>query len=117
MLLKHFTNQWRSECLFSLLESARVTSGAKNVVAVGDLVLYKLEKTSRAFSKVAKVDQLMSSKDDVVRAAQISVVNDENTASCLIVLVYTLYRVSQKKGYPLKSSAGAACSNLNALTP
>ena len=22
-----------------------------------------------------------------------------------------------KKGYPLKSSAGAACSNLNALTP
>ena len=26
------------------------------------------------------------------------------------------YRVSQKKGYPLKSSASAACSNLNALT-
>ena len=27
------------------------------------------------------------------------------------------YRVSRKKGYPLKSSANAACSNLNALTP
>ena len=27
------------------------------------------------------------------------------------------YRVSQKKGYPLKSSASAACSNLNALSP
>ena len=27
------------------------------------------------------------------------------------------YRVSQKKGYHLKSSASAACSNLNALSP
>ena len=27
------------------------------------------------------------------------------------------YRVSQKKGYPLKSSVSAACSNLNALNP
>ena len=27
------------------------------------------------------------------------------------------YIVSQKKGYPLKSSASATCSNLNALTP
>ena len=27
------------------------------------------------------------------------------------------YSVSPKKGYPLKSSANGACSNLNALTP
>ena len=31
--------------------------------------------------------------------------------------VKCIYSVSQKNGYPLKSSASAACSNLSALTP
>ena len=36
----------------------------------------------------------------------------------LMSLVKTrLYSVCQKEGYPLKSRASAACSNLNALTP
>ena len=72
MLLKHFTTQWRSEYLTSLLESARATSGAKNVVAVGDIVLLKLDKTSQAFWKVAKVKHFISGQDGSAKVSVIS---------------------------------------------
>jgi hypothetical protein len=81
MLLKHFTTQWRSEYLTSLLESARATSGAKNVVAVGDIVLLKSDKTSRAFWKVAKVEHLISGQDGVIRSAKVSVISEGKTWS------------------------------------
>jgi hypothetical protein len=76
MLLKHFTTQWRSEYLTSLLESAQATSGAKNVVAVGDIVLLKLDKSSQAIWKVAKVEHLISCQDGVITSAKVSVISE-----------------------------------------
>ncbi len=77
-LLKRFTNQWRSEYLTSLLETARATSGAdKKIVDVGDLVILKSDQTSRAFWKVAKVEELIPSRDNVVKAAKIRVVSEK----------------------------------------
>ena len=77
-LLKHFTNQWRSEYLTSLLETARATSAGsdKKVVDVGDLIILKSDQTLRTFWKVAKVEELIPNRDNVVRAAKIHVVSE-----------------------------------------
>ena len=76
-LLKQFAKQWRSEYLTSLLETARATSGAESrVVDVGDMVILKSDQTSRSFWKVAKVEELIPGKDDVVRSARVCIIND-----------------------------------------
>ena len=61
-----------------LLETAWATSGVdKKVVDVGDLVILKSDQTSRAFWKVAQVEELIPSRDNVVRAEKICVVSEK----------------------------------------
>ena len=45
------------------------------VISVGDVVLLKTDSTSRMFWKLAKVKELIESKDVVIRAAKICVLN------------------------------------------
>ena len=81
-LLNQFTNQWRTEYLLSLRESSRASNGSdKRVIEIGDIVILKNDKSARAFWKLAKVEELIPSRDNVVRAARIRVVNNENGRS------------------------------------
>ena len=75
-LLEQFTNRWRTEYLLSLRETARVLHGHdKDTVSVGDVVVLKKESTPRMFWKLARVTELIKSKDNVIRAAKVIVVN------------------------------------------
>ena len=61
----------------SLRESSKVSSGLdQSVVKVGDIIL-KTNKLARSFWKLAKVEELIPSRDNVFRAARIRVINSE----------------------------------------
>ena len=75
-LLQQFAKRWRNEYLLSLRETARVLHGPeRQVIAIGDVVVLKNDSTSRMFWKLARVKELIESKDGVIRAAKICVVN------------------------------------------
>ncbi|CAB4030190.1 Hypothetical predicted protein, partial [Paramuricea clavata] len=84
-LLNQFAKQWRTEYLTSLRESSRskVSSDAARKLAIeeGEIVVLKNDKSSRSFWKVARVEELLPSKDGVIRAAKVRVVNQENGKS------------------------------------
>ena len=50
----------------------------KSVIGVGDNVILKNDKSLRVFSKLARVEELMKSRDNVVRSVRICVPNTEN---------------------------------------
>ena len=77
-LLKHFTNRWRKEYLLSLRETGRaIHSKSEDSIKVGDIVVLKNDSSPRVFWKLARVMELIRSKDNEIRAAKIRVVNSE----------------------------------------
>jgi hypothetical protein len=77
-LLKHFTNCWRKEYLLSLRETGRaIHSKSEDSIKVGDIVVLKNDSSPRVFWKLARVMELIRSKDNEIRAAKIRVVNSE----------------------------------------
>ena len=62
-VLKNFTDQWRKEYLLSIRESSRVQNNKSNVINVGDIVILKNENTSRMYWKLARVENLLRSKE------------------------------------------------------
>ena len=79
-VLQQFTCQWRREYLLSLRENATCKSKSKSNranISVGDIVLVKLDSTKRAFWKIARVEELLESKDGRIRAARVKVANAE----------------------------------------
>ena len=64
-LLSEFTNQWRKEYLQSLRESSRASKGSTdNVINVGEVVLLKDDKSARSLWKLAKIEELIPSRDN-----------------------------------------------------
>ena len=51
---------------------------------MGDIVILKNESTKRIFWKIAKVEELIRSEDDGVRAAKIRVLNSDNRRSIIM---------------------------------
>ena len=87
-LLDQFTKQWRSEYLTSLMESSTpkgfFNKECKRDIKIGEIVVLKKDSSSRAFWNLARVEELIPSKDGVIRAAKVRVVNQENgKSSCL----------------------------------
>ena len=77
-LLSEFTNQWRKEYLQSLRESSRASKGSTdNVINVGEVVLLKDDKSARSLWKLAKIEELIPSRDNEIRAAKVRVVNSD----------------------------------------
>ena len=77
-VLQQFTCQWRREYLLSLRENATCKSKSKSNranISVGDIVLVKSDSTKRAFWKIARVEELLESKDGRIRAARVKVAN------------------------------------------
>jgi hypothetical protein len=84
-LLNEFTNQWRKEYLQSLRESSRASKGpVDNMIDVGDMVVLKNDKSARVLWKLAKVEELIRSRDNVVRAAKVRVVNSDEGRSIVL---------------------------------
>lgn len=77
-LLCQFTNRWRKEYMLSIRETSRALHGpSREMIAVGDVVVLKNDSSSHVFGKLAKVTELLSSHDGIIRAAKIRVVNSE----------------------------------------
>ncbi len=78
-LLNQLVNQWRTEYLTSLRELSKSkvypSTNRKCPIDVGEIVILKSDKSARAFWNLAKVEELITSKDGVVRAARVRVVN------------------------------------------
>ena len=75
--LEGFTKQWRKEYLLGLREYHRNRTGAiKQSIRVGDIVVLKEEGSARCWWKLAKVRELLKSRDDVVRSAKIQVLKE-----------------------------------------
>lgn len=83
-LLGQFTRQWRNEYLTSLREQVAKNSSVRDInanIKVGDIVILKNDSVSRAFWKLAKVEQLLPGRDGKVRAAEVSVPRGTNSNS------------------------------------
>ena len=65
-VLKSFTTQWKKDYPLSLRESAKTQSRGTSIISVGDIVVLKNEGTARIFWKLAKVEELIPSRDQVV---------------------------------------------------
>ena len=74
-LLQQFAKQWRREYLLSLRErpTTKSANGNPATVRVGDIVILKNDSTSRAFWKLAKVEELLPGNDGKIRAAIVKV--------------------------------------------
>ncbi|CAB3999250.1 Hypothetical predicted protein [Paramuricea clavata] len=77
-VLKNFTTQWKEDYLLSLRESSKAQSRGAEIISVGDIVVLKNESTARIFWKLAKVEELITSKDNIVRSAKVGVLNEAN---------------------------------------
>ena len=77
-LLEGFTKQWRKEYLLGLREYHRNRTGAiEQSIRVGDIVVLKEEGSARCWWKLAKVTELLKSRDNLVRSAKIQVLNTD----------------------------------------
>lgn len=83
-VLKNFTDQWRKEYLLSIRESSRVQNNKSNVINVGDIVILKNENTSRMYWKLARVENLLRSKDKIVRSAEVRVLSNDNKRTVVL---------------------------------
>ena len=77
-MLEGFTKQWRKEYLLGLREYHRNRTGAiEQSIRVEDIVVLKEEGFARCWWKLAKVAELLKSRDNVVRSAKIQVLNTD----------------------------------------
>ncbi|XP_046856035.1 uncharacterized protein LOC124449128 [Xenia sp. Carnegie-2017] len=81
-LLDQFINRWRTKYFLSVRETSRLLHGAqKEEIAAGDVVVLKNDRSSRIFWKLARVTELIVSKDGVVRAAKVCVASTTKVRS------------------------------------
>ena len=86
-LLRHFTNDWRRNYLLNLRENSTKSQGSNKPnqagIVVGDIVLLRSDSTSRNFWKLAKVEELVESRDGKVRSAAVKTISDQGKPSRL----------------------------------
>jgi len=78
--IQHFWNRWHREYLTELRDKQKRSKIRNNVtpIKVGDLVLISDDNNKRIRWRTGRVKELIKSKDDVIRAASITVVNKDN---------------------------------------
>ena len=78
IILSHFWKRWRDEYLIELREHDRYTrSKHTNGIDIGDVVIIKEEQKSRGMWTVGRVEELLFSKDKLVRGAKVRYINNE----------------------------------------
>jgi len=79
-MLSNFAKQWSREYLLSLREHYQKGNPARNnykILSKDDLVLLKDEGIARCLWKIAKVLELIPSRDGMVRAARVQVLSTD----------------------------------------
>ena len=71
-MISYFWKIWRQEYVISLRESHKSSKSKPEIVSVNDIVLIYDEKQPRQMWKLARVHELVRSKDGVVRAAKVT---------------------------------------------
>ena len=66
-LLEGFTKQWRREYLYGCVNTTETELELSNNSLVGDIVVFKEEGSARCWWKLAKVRELLKSRDNAVR--------------------------------------------------
>ena len=86
-LLRYFTNDWWRNYLLNLRENSTKSHGSNKPnqagIVVGDIVLLRLDSTSRNFWKLAKVEELVEGRDGKVRSAVVKTISDQGKPSRL----------------------------------
>ena len=91
-LLSEFSKRWKNEYLPSLREILNRNERNENIVSLGDIVIVKNEQTKRSFWKVAKVVELIPSRDGKIRSVKLKVATENGTTylerplQCLVPL-------------------------------
>lgn len=97
-VLRQLTKQWRKEYLTSLREQSSVGNkgnGAREI-SIGDIVLLKLDSTTRCYWKLAKVEELISGNDGKIRAAVVKVASSDKRPVYLRRVVQHLIPIEVK---------------------
>ena len=80
-LLQNVAKRWKNEYLIALRETlSSDKAGKKPDIEVGDIVVLKDDQTKRQFWKLARVEELIIGRDNVIRAAKIRVPNAKGTS-------------------------------------
>ena len=94
-LLNHFWKRWRTEYLSCLREVhsqlSRKTQGERSVIATGDVVIVKDEHLPRGQWKLGVVQELLTGRDGLVRAAVVRVAGSDRQQSTLKRPIQLLY--------------------------
>ena len=111
-LLNQFTKLWRRDYLLNLREAHNLKTkrGGQPLIKVGNVVVVKSDTSKRLFWKLAIVDNLLTSADDRVRAANVRVSEPSGNTKLLRRSVKHLFpievRQEQSRERPNNSSAG-----------
>ena len=83
-LLQHFRNRWRKEYLTELRENqkCKYKNNEHKLIEVGDIVLIHDEKVKRLLWNIAKVDELLKSRDNKIRGAKVTYYKNGKTTGC-----------------------------------
>ena len=87
-LLSEFSKRWKNEYLPSLREILNRNERNENIVSLGDIVIVKNEQTKRSFWKVAKVIELIPSRDSKIRSVKLKVATENGTTHLVRPLQY-----------------------------
>ena len=81
-LLEGFTKQWRREYLYGCLNTTETELELSNNSLVGDIVVFKKEGSARCWWKLAKVRELLKSRDNAVRYSHMLQDNKSSILFC-----------------------------------
>ena len=103
-LLNQFIRQWRKEYLTGLREShqANFRRNGFSEITVGDVVVLKDDSTKRAFWKLGLVEELVTGRDNKIRAALVQVGSSDNSTRFLKCSILHLYLV-ELRNHPTAS--------------
>ena len=94
-LLNHFWKRWRTEYLSCLREVhsqlSRKTQGDSSVIAIGDVVIVKDDHLPRGHWKLGVVQEVLTGRDGLTRAAVVKVAGSNRQQSTLKRPVQLLY--------------------------
>ena len=133
-LLNHFWRRWRTEYLGCLREVhsqlSRKTRGDSSVIARGDVVIVKDEHLPRGHWKLGVVQELLTGRDGLTRAAVVKVAGSNRQQSSLkrpIQLLYPLeirsdiFTVTSSEDTPESISEPESCEqdgeNVDSVDP
>ena len=118
-IINHFWRRWSREYLLELRDThrQRSSSGIKNAIVVGDVVLIHDEDNPRGFWKLAKVQKLIIGQDGEIRGATLKVGSKDGTPTVLQRPLQLIYPLEINSGPPTAPVSGQEDDPVEQLHP